>query len=663
VKILEGLNDQQREAVRLIDGPVLVLAGAGSGKTTVIARKIAYLITHGGHDPAHIAAVTFTNKAAREMRERASSLLPATARRGLSVLTFHALGLKIIREETETLGLRRGFTLLDPRDAEALIKDLCRERLRSDTPAEEITQRVRAWKDAGIPPATAALESPDGGAIYADYVERLRAYNAIDLDDLILLPARLLTEDAAARARWRERLRYLLVDEYQDTNDGQYRLAGALADEAFTAVGDDDQSVYSWRGARPENLERLARDNPRLTVIKLEQNYRSTGRILKAANAVIGNNPHMFPKRLWSAFGFGDPLKVLVADDEEHEAIRVVTALLHDKFVRRAEFGDYAILYRGNHQARPLEQVLREHRVPYFLSGGTSFFDRVEVRDAVAYLRLIHNPADDAAFLRVCNIPKREVGPSTVERLRDYAHRRGQPLLRCCQELGLAQHLAAPQTAALQRFGVLMEGLSVKARSMAPGALLREALREVGYEGHALQAAGDNRTGRRRLALLEEFLAWVDRLGEEASGRTLDEVVSQLILNGMGDRDREPDGQSVRLMTLHAAKGLEFPHVFLVGLEEDLLPHRTSLIESGVEEERRLAYVGMTRARQTLTMSYARRRRRQGAPQQTSPSRFLGEIPAEDLIWDGREEKPPEERLAHGESHLKGLRGLLGQDS
>ncbi|WP_298134904.1 UvrD-helicase domain-containing protein, partial [Acidiferrobacter sp.] len=587
MKIFEGLNDQQREAVRLIDGPVLVLAGAGSGKTTVITRKIAYLVTQCGYDPAHIAAVTFTNKAAREMRERASALLPVGARRGLSVLTFHALGLKIVRDEADALGLRRGFTLIDPRDAEALIKDLCRERLRSDTQADEIAQRVRAWKDAGIAPATAALEAPDGGAIYADYVERLRAYNAIDLDDLILLPARLLTDDADARARWRERLRYLLVDEYQDTNDGQYRLARALADEAFTAVGDDDQSVYSWRGARPENIARLARDTPRLAVIKLEQNYRSTGRILKAANAVISNNPHMFPKRLWSAFGFGDPLKVLVAEDEEHEAIRVVTALLHDKFTRRTEFGDYAILYRGNHQSRPIEQALREHRVPYFLSGGTSFFDRVEVRDTVAYLRLIHNPADDVAFLRICNVPKREIGPSTVERLREYAHRRGQPLLRCCQELGLAQYLAAPQVASLQRFAELIDKLRDKGRTMTPGALLRETLREIGYESHLVQAAGDSRSGHRRLALLEEFLAWVDRPTEDTSGRTLGDVVSQLIVNGLDNKDREPDGKSVRLMTLHAAKGLEFPHVFLVGWEEDLLPHRASLAESGVAEERR----------------------------------------------------------------------------
>ncbi|HUW98462.1 MAG TPA: UvrD-helicase domain-containing protein [Acidiferrobacter sp.] len=660
MNVMDGLNDQQREAVRLIDGPLLVLAGAGSGKTTVIARKIAYLITHGGYSPAHITAVTFTNKAARAMRERAAALLPASSRRGLTVLTFHALGLKIIREELAVLGLRPGFTLLDPHDADAVIKELCRDRLGGDSQAERVAQRIRSWKDALISPKTAILEAPDEGAIYADYIERLRAYNAIDLDDLILLPAKLLTEDESARARWRERLRYLLVDEYQDTNDGQYRLASALAGDNFTAVGDDDQSVYSWRGAQPENLNRLARDYPRLTVIKLEQNYRSTGRILKAANAVIANNPHLFPKTLWSDLGFGDPIKVLVAHDEEHEAVRVVTQIMHDKFVRKTDFGDYTILYRGNYQARPFEQVLREHRVPYLLSGGTSFFDRVEVRDAVAYLRLVHNPQDDAAFLRICNVPKREIGPATIERLRAYAERRGQPLLRCCHELGLANHIAAPQAAALHRFAVLIEAMADKTQTVTAGILLREILQEIGYEGFVLENAPDSRAGHRRLQLLNEFLTWVDHIGRPEAERTFEDVVSQIILAGMTDKDQEPDGKSVRLMTLHAAKGLEFPHVFLVGLEEAILPHKASLSTGGLEEERRLAYVGMTRARQTLTLSYARHRRQQGTVQETSPSRFLSEIPSTDLAWDGREDKDPTARLQHGESHLKGLRGLLG---
>jgi len=663
MNIQDGLNEQQREAVSIIDRPLLVLAGAGSGKTTVIARKIAHLITKGGYEASHIAAVTFTNKAAREMRERAAALLPASARKGLTVVTFHALGLRIIREELETLGLRRGFTLLDPHDVEAIIKDFCRDRLNGDTEADSVAQRIRTWKDAGIPPKIAVLEAPLEGAVYADYIERLRAYNAIDLDDLILLPARLLSEDAQARARWRERLRYLLIDEYQDTNDGQYRLASALAGEAFTAVGDDDQSVYSWRGARPENLARLMADYPRLTVIKLEQNYRSTGRILKAANAVISNNPHLFPKKLWSALGFGGPIRILVARDEAHEAIRVVMDLVHDKFVRKADYGDYTILYRGNYQARPFEQVLREHRIPYFLSGGTSFFDRAEVRDAVAYLRLIYNARDDAAFLRICNVPKREIGPATIENLRHYADRRGQPLLHCCHELGLVQHVAAPQAAALMRFAVFMEGMTEKAKTRPPGSLLREALQDVAYEGYVFENAPDQRAGKRRLDVLNDFLSWLDHLGRDETGRSFEEIVSQVILAGVTDKDREPDGKSVRLMTLHAAKGLEFPHVFLVGMEEEILPHRASLNAGSLEEERRLAYVGMTRARQSLTLSYACRRRRQGANQETSPSRFLSEIPPEDLVWDGREEKAPEERLAHGESHLKGLRGLLGTPS
>ncbi|MDA8389628.1 MAG: UvrD-helicase domain-containing protein [Gammaproteobacteria bacterium] len=659
MEYLQGLNEPQRQAVTLIDRPLLVLAGAGSGKTTVIARKIAHLLTQGGYDAAHIAAVTFTNKAAREMRERVATLVPAAARRGLTVLTFHALGLRIIRAESETLGLRPGFTLLDPHDAEAVIKELCRTHLGSDKDYEAVNARVRAWKDASIDPATAILETPEAGTVYSAYQEQLRAYNAVDLDDLILKPAQLLATDKEARARWREQLRYLLVDEYQDTNDGQYRLARALAGTAFTAVGDDDQSVYSWRGARPENLHRLVKDYPDLAVIKLEQNYRSSGRILKAANAVIDNNPHLFPKQLWSTLGFGEPIRVLVSRDETHEAERVVMHLLHDKFTRKGAFEDYTILYRSNHQARPFEQVLREHRVPYVLTGGTSFFDRVEVRDAVAYLRLLHNPADNAAFLRICNVPKREIGAATIERLRHYAERRQQPLLACCHELGLASTLSSQQAAALRAFAVLMDGMREKTADRPPGALLRELLAEIAYEEHILQIHEDGRAARRRIEGLQEFLAFVDHVGREETGRNLGDVVSHLILAGMGDK--EESGQAgVRLMTLHAAKGLEFPHVFLAGMEEDILPHHASLGDDGLEEERRLAYVGMTRARFTLTLSLARRRRRQGEIAETSPSRFIGEIPEEHLLWDGREDDNPEERQQRGASHIAGLRGLLG---
>ncbi|MHB1566662.1 MAG: UvrD-helicase domain-containing protein [Acidiferrobacter sp.] len=656
---LRGLNEPQREAVRLIDRPLLVLAGAGSGKTTVIARKIAWLVTHEGHDPAHIAAVTFTNKAAREMHKRAAALLPAGRRRGLTVLTFHALGLRIIRNELAPLGLRPGFTLLDPHDTEALIKELCRERWGTVAAAAAVSQRIRAWKDAQIDTHDALEEAPDEGALYAAYTERLRAYNAVDLDDLILLPARLLAS-ADACSRWREQLRYLLVDEYQDTNDAQYRLARALAGTALTVVGDDDQSVYSWRGARPENLTRLVADYPDLAVIKLEQNYRSTGRILKAANSVIGHNPHLFPKHLWSARGFGDAIRVLVADNEIHESERVVTRLLHDKFTRNGTFSDYTILYRSNHQARPFEQVLREHRVPYSLSGGTSFFDRVEVRDALAYLRLVHNPADDAAFLRVCNIPRREIGPATIEHLRAYADRRRQPLLPCCHELALTHHIGNPQAAALRGFAVILEDATRQALTTPPGTLLRGLLKEMGYEGWVLENSEDGRAGRRQIALLEEFLTWIDTLGSADTPDGFADTMAHILLAAFGDRERDSEGQGIRLMTLHAAKGLEFPHVFLVGMEEDILPHHGRTGDTGLEEERRLAYVGMTRAQQTLTLSYARHRRRHGGNVATSPSRFIGELPPEDLLWDGREPPPPAERQAQGESHIRSLRGLLG---
>ncbi len=658
--ILEGLNEPQRAAVQTVDTPLLVIAGAGSGKTRVIAHKIAYLVQRVGLAPEQIVAVTFTNKAAREMRERASALLTRTDRRRLTVLTFHALGLRIIRDDAAAFGLRPGFTLMDPQDALAAVKDICRERLGRDACADTVAQRIRAWKDACVSPEQALSEAAPEASVYADYQERLKAYNAIDLDDLIALPANLLARDARARARWRECWRYLLIDEYQDTNDAQYRLAGALAGPAFTAVGDDDQSIYSWRGARPENLRRLTEDHPNLKVIPLEQNYRSTGRILKAANAVIGHNPHLFPKRLWSALGFGEPLRILVARDEAHEAARVVAQLLHDKFVRQGRYDDYAILYRGNHQARPFEQVLREHRIPYALSGTTSFFDRAEIRDLIAYLRLLHNPADDAAFLRICNVPRRDIGPATVARLRAYAERRNQPLLICCQELALAQHVPGPQAAALRRLAVLLETLRDRAAHGPAGAVARALLADIGYEDFVRAEADDAAQARRRLDALGDFLAWVDRLGAEDE-RAFGDVVAHIVLSGMGDPGREPDGECVRLMTLHAAKGLEFPHVFLVGAEEGLLPHQASQDGPALEEERRLAYVGMTRARQTLTISYAGKRRRHGESVETEPSRFLQEIPSEDILWDGRADKPREERLAHGATHLEGLRALLNR--
>jgi ATP-dependent DNA helicase Rep len=426
-------------------------------------------------------------------------------------------------------------------------------------------------------------------------------------------------------------------------------------------VGDDDQSIYAWRGARPENLARLKDDYPTLKVVMLEQNYRSSARILKLANALIANNPHVFEKRLWCELGPGDPPRLLYCRDEAHEADRVVSEILHRRFTDDIPFGDMAILYRGNHQARPFEKALREHRIPYFLSGGTSFFARAEIKDLMAYLRLLANPGDDAAFLRVVNTPRREIGPATLERLADYARMRQVPLLAACAELGLGEHLAGRQR---ERLGELAELIEVYARRAAadPVAAVRSLVDAIEYHGWLRENAGSQAAADRRSENVGELVEWLGALNKgELQEKTLGEMVTHLTLMDVLERqDEETGGDRVHLMTLHSAKGLEFPQVFLVGMEEELLPHRTSIEEDAIEEERRLAYVGITRAQRQLTLTLARRRRRAGELVVTEPSRFIGELPAGELETEEGGDANPESRKTRGRAHLANLRGILG---
>ncbi|MGB5834091.1 MAG: UvrD-helicase domain-containing protein, partial [Thiohalocapsa sp.] len=415
---MKGLNPRQSEAVRHVGGPLLVIAGAGSGKTRVITRKIAYLIGERGLPARSICALTFTNKAAREMKERVGELIKGRAGHGLTVSTFHTFGLNLLRRETDAAGLRRGFSLFDPQDGETLIKEHLRDTgLAEATSPGAVLSRISHWKNDLVDPAQAASHARDEfdadlARLYLDYERSLHACNAVDFDDLINVPVRLLRAHSNIRENWQQRIRHLLVDEYQDTNGAQYELVRLLVGPrgAYTVVGDDDQSIYAWRGARPENLARLREDYPTLKVVTLEQNYRSSARILKLANGLIAHNPHLFDKRLWCELGPGDPARVLICRDEAHEAERVAGELLHGQVTKGRKYGDCAILYRGNHQARPFEKALRAMNVPYFLSGGTSFFSRTEVKDVMAYLRLLANPDDDAAFLRVVNVPRREIG-------------------------------------------------------------------------------------------------------------------------------------------------------------------------------------------------------------------------------------------------------------
>ncbi len=501
---MSQLNPRQRAAVRYLDGPLLVLAGAGSGKTRVITQKIAYLISECGLTPRHIAAVTFTNKAAREMKQRVGALLSGKESRGLRVSTFHTLGLDIIRREHARLGYKPGFSIFDAQDSAALVRELMRKAFGdANGQAEQMQWQISRWKNAFVLPEEAAAQAAVSGeahqvaaaALYAEYNRHLKAYNAVDFDDLIMQPVLLFRAHPEALDQWQNRVRYLLVDEYQDTNATQYQLVKLLvgARQALTVVGDDDQSIYAWRGAQPENLALLQEDFPTLEVIKLEQNYRSMGRILKAANRLIANNPHVFDKSLWSEMGYGDPLRVIRARDEEHEAERVVSELLHHKFTHRTAFRDYAILYRGNHQSRLFERVLREHRIPYFLSGGTSFFAYSEVKDVMAYLRLLANPDDDTAYLRVVNTPRREIGPGTLEKLGGYASERGISLFAASFELGLEQHLSARAVERLRRFGEWLVHMGDRAERGDPVAAARDLVGEVRYEAWLMDTSKDER--------------------------------------------------------------------------------------------------------------------------------------------------------------------------
>jgi ATP-dependent DNA helicase Rep len=666
---MSDLNPRQDEAVNYIDGPLLVLAGAGSGKTRVITAKIAHLIKGCGLNPRSITAVTFTNKAAREMKQRVSSMISGDKNGGPAISTFHTLGLNIMRRELRQLGYKAGFSIFDQQDSETLLKELLRkDDLGDESELNAIQWTISAWKNDLI-----TLEQALDGAqdslqarkahLYADYQRSLKAYNAVDFDDLILLPVTLFRQHPDILERWQNRIRYLLVDEYQDTNQAQYELVKLLVGvrAAFTVVGDDDQSIYAWRGARPENLARLQSDYPRLKLIKLEQNYRSSGRILRSANRLISNNPHVFDKRLWSDLGPGPELRVLACRNEEQEAEKVVSEIIHLKFTAKAANSDLAILYRGNHQARLFEKALRSHNIPYFLSGGTSFFSRAEVKDVMAYLRLLANPDDDSAFLRIINTPRREIGTNTLEKLGDYARQREINLFRACTELGLKRLLNPRAYERLQHFVQLMETWAGKAENN-PVEAVRGLVQEIEYEEWIRAHASSDSVAERRLENITDLLDWIKALyNGELQEKSLEEMVNHLTLMDMLERQNEEEQQDqVHLMTLHAAKGLEFPHVFLVGMEEELLPHRSSIEEENIEEERRLAYVGITRARQSLTLSYAAKRKRYGEMVPCEPSRFLRELPEEDLSWEGgNSQLSKEEKQERGSAHLANLKSLL----
>ncbi|CCQ12665.1 ATP-dependent DNA helicase Rep [Pseudoalteromonas luteoviolacea B = ATCC 29581] len=666
------LNPRQDEAVKYISGPCLVLAGAGSGKTRVITNKIAYLVQECEYKAKNIAAVTFTNKAAREMRERVLQTLGKQDAKGLWVSTFHTLGLEIIKKEIKTLGYKTGFSLFDDQDTNQLLAELTEKEFERDKDLLNLLKnQISNWKNELILPERAIREAREPqkaqfAQLYARYQVQLRAYNALDFDDLIMIPTLLLAQFNEVRERWQSRFRYLLVDEYQDTNTSQYELVKLLVGERarFTVVGDDDQSIYSWRGAKPQNLVLLKKDFPGLRLIKLEQNYRSSGRILKAANILIANNPHEFEKQLFSELGYGDPLRVIATKDEEHEAERVVAEIISHKFMQRTSFKDYAILYRGNHQARVFEKALMSNRIPYKLSGGMSFFGRAEIKDMMAYLRFLVNQEDDNAFIRIVNTPKRDIGPVTLEKLGTLANEKHISLFEACFDTELPNRLHGRGMNALMGFARWVVELADRAIRGDTLEAVRDMVRESNYEAYLYESSTSAKAAEMRMKNVSELYRWISEMlsgDEDNPPMTLPEVVTKLTLRDMLERNEEEDeADAVQLLTLHASKGLEYPHVFMVGMEEGLLPHQTSIDEDNVEEERRLAYVGITRAQQTLTMTYAKSRRQFGEMITPELSRFVEELPQDDLAIEGKAPvKTQEQRMQDGQSKVAGLRAML----
>ncbi|AJI95997.1 ATP-dependent DNA helicase Rep [Yersinia ruckeri] len=665
------LNPSQQQAVEFVTGPCLVLAGAGSGKTRVITNKIAHLIRQCGYKPSHIAAVTFTNKAAREMKERVAQTLGRKEARGLMISTFHTLGLEIIKKEYKALGMKSNFSLFDAQDQMGLLKDLTQKWLEEDkTQLQQLISTISNWKNDLISPAAAAAQARSErdkvfAHCYAMYDDHLKACNVLDFDDLISLPTLLLQNNEEVRERWQNKLRYLLVDEYQDTNTSQYQMVKLLVGHRarFTVVGDDDQSIYSWRGARPQNLVLLNEDFPQLQVIKLEQNYRSSGRILKAANILIANNPHVFEKRLFSELGYGDALKVITANNEDHEAERVVGELIAHHFIKKTQYGDYAILYRGNHQSRLFEKLLMQNRIPYRISGGDSFFSRPEIKDLLAYLRVLTNQDDDSAFLRIVNTPKREIGPATIQKLGEWANQRNKSLFRASFDLGLSQYLTGRGLESLQRFTHWLDGI-IRLVEREPIAAVRDLLHGMEYESWLFETSPSPKAAEMRMKNVNLLFSWMTEMleGSELNDpMSLTQVVTRFTLRDMMERgESDEDLDQVQLMTLHASKGLEFPYVFLVGMEEGLLPHQSSIDENNVDEERRLAYVGITRAQRELFFTHCKERRQYGELLRPEPSRFLMELPQDDLDWESeRKVITPEERMQKGQNHLASIRAQL----
>lgn len=662
------LNPLQQQAVQYFDGPLLVLAGAGSGKTRVITQKITTAIETKRFPGQTILAITFTNKAAREMTQRVQKQLPKTSGKILTISTFHTFGLQFLKKHHKHVGLKPNFSLLDEADRFALLKALLLEDGQgSDAHIATLANHISMWKNNLILPEIALSTAVDplmaqAAQLYRLYQRQLASYHAVDFDDLIAMPVYALRDEPLLEAKLRQQIGYILVDEYQDTNSSQYILLKSLAGEGgkFCVVGDDDQSIYSWRGADPQNLLGLKADYPTLKIIPLEQNYRSSNVILRSANALIANNPHLFEKTLWSAHGEGDRISIFSAEDDRKEAENIAHRILAHQFQKRTNFSDYAVLYRSNHQSRLVEEALRTLAIPYVVQGGPSFFAQPEIKDYVAYLRLLTNQDDDRAFIRAISTPKREIGPITLEKLSTYAKSRDISLFSAALEFGISTVLPANM---VSRLGAFCEWI-LRTEEAVTRSETKEALQtffaEIGYEDYLRELNLTKPQLAKKAALLEEFQGWFLNALEKAN-TDLNSLLQKMQLMDILERGSQNQTENaVTLLTIHAAKGLEFPYVFLIGCEEGTLPHQNSIDSQQIEEERRLCYVAITRAKETLTLSYSKTRKRFGESFSLEPSRFLDELPAECLVREDNQSAAPEPTAERLKTFAELRAGLLG---
>lgn len=656
------LNPQQQAAVNYCDGPLLVLAGAGCGKTRVITEKIAYLIGNKQIKHFNIFAITFTNKAAKEMAQRAGKMIRLPEGESLNISTFHSLGMRIIREEIKHSHYRHGFSIFDSSETHNIIKEL----LPKGSNREQINKvqwQISGWKNEGLLANEVQTQHLAIQQIYQQYQQRLVDFNALDFDDLILQPLKLSQSNPEVLSRWQEKMQFILVDEYQDTNGSQYNLLKMLGGKHrnIICVGDDDQSIYGWRGAQAENLNLLKQDFPDLKVVKLEQNYRSTQTILSAAHDVIKQNPHEFEKKLWSDLGGGDLIKVSDFESPEAEAVQLAADIEYQKILKKNRYADYAVLYRSNHQAKVVEQIFRGNNIPYVMSGGRSFFDFTEIRDLMAYIRLLCNPKDNAAFLRIVNIPRRGIGSSSLASLAQSAERASIGYFKAANSDEILANISPRTASKLKEFYQLINSLQKKvlANTSADKAV-DELVDKTDYLSWIEQTSKDKTSRQNRIKLVKDFQKWIRAFCQKEPIGLL-EVANQLSLQSNKEDTSKED--AVQMMTLHAAKGLEFGHVYLIGVEEGILPHRNSIEEDTIEEERRLMYVGMTRAMRNLHISYVKKRKNKFALDEdfeTGPSRFLDELPNSHIQGYGvKPEESEDEKKQKKLANLAALRAML----